>query len=167
MLYNLRNNLHWIVYILGIILFPIILLKTTLSLGVVWLIFILYFWLTIAIILTTYSLRDFLYSVCFIGIIISFSIFFLHGLEELAFPQGAIMFKIEGIAQALLIFFIFTVPLIIYHNSLESKTVSPIHNTATHTGNQKIKQTHQTIQTDENWEEASIEDIESGSYEVL
>ena len=65
MLYNLRNNLHWIVYILGIILFPIILLKTTLSLGVVWLIFILYFWLTIAIILTTYNLRDFLYLAVF------------------------------------------------------------------------------------------------------
>ena len=167
MLYNLRNNLHWIVYILGIILFPIILLKTTLSLGVVWLIFILYFWLTIAIILTTYNVRDFLYSVCFIGIIISFSIFFLHGLEELAFPQGAIMFKIEGIAQALLIFFIFTVPLIIYHNSLEINTMPPIHNTATHSGNQNTKQPHQKNQTDENWEEASIKDIESVSYEVL
>ena len=164
MLLNLRNNLHWVSLILGIVIYPYI-LDTSLALGIVWLIFILYFWLTISMICNVYKLDHFLLSVCSIGILIAISIFFIHGIEEAPFPVGAIIFKTDGIAQALLVFFVFTVPLIIYkHQGFIFKT-TPLSIT-----------THKTIKnkpelapvqaTDEDWEEATIEDLESGNFEI-
>ena len=117
MLLNLRNNLHWVLFIIGITIYPIIINRASLSLGVVWLIFILYLWLTLAILFKQYGFQQFLYSLCSIGIIISVSLFFLYGIEEVPFPQGAILFKLEGIAPSLLLFFIFTVPLILYNHA--------------------------------------------------
>ena len=164
MLLNLRNNLHWVSLILGIIIYPYI-LETSLALGIVWLIFILYFWLTISMICNVYKLDHFLLSVCSIGILIAISIFFIHGIEEAPFPVGAIIFKTEGIAQALLVFFIFTVPLIIYkHQGFIFKTIPPSITAQKTTNNKSWPAPTQT--TDEDWEEATIEDLKSGDFEI-
>ena len=160
MLLNLRNNIHWISLILGIFVYPYI-VNTSLSLGVVWLIFVVYFWLTTAMLCDVYRLDHFLFTVCSAGILIAVSIFFINGIEEVPFPEGAIIFKMDSIAQALLVFFIFSVPLIIYK-----------HQTATHPfkhqESKSIKSPlpETTIETDEKWEEATIADLESGAFEV-
>ena len=78
------------------------------------------------------------------------------------FPEGAVLFNGEGIAQALFLFFIFTVPVIIYHhtstalmNNLSQKTsiTKPAEDTS--------------LESDEDWETATIEDLESGNYETI
>tara|TARA_B100000959_G_C14836497_1_gene564125 strand:+ start:414 stop:917 length:504 start_codon:yes stop_codon:yes gene_type:complete len=164
MLLNLRNNLHWVSLILGIVIYPYI-LDTSLALGIVWLIFILYFWLTISMICNVYKLDHFLFSVCSIGILIAISIFFIHGIEEAPLPVGAIIFKAEGIAQALLVFFIFTVPLIIYkHQGFMIKASSPSATARRAIKNQALSPLTQAA--DEDWEEATIEDLESGDFEI-
>ena len=164
MLLNLRNNLHWVLFIIGITIYPIIINRAPLSLGIVWLIFILYLWLTLAILFKQYDFQHFLYSLCSIGIIISISLFFLYGIEEVPFPQGAILFKLEGIAPSLLLFFIFTVPLILYHHVAPSNLSELIKPKASHPTTMP-KENKETI-NDENWEEATIEDLESGLYEA-
>ena len=164
MLLNLRNNLHWVIFIIGITIYPFIINRASLSLGVVWLIFILYLWLTLAILFKQYSFQQFLHSLCSIGIVISISLFFLYGIEEVPFPRGAILFKLEGIAPSLLLFFIFTVPLILYHHEVPS-FVSGLMKPKLSQPTNKPNKSKETI-NDESWEEATIEDLESGLYEV-
>jgi len=112
-----------------------------------------------------YKLDHFLFSVCGIGILIAISIFFINGIEEVPLPVGAIIFKTDGIAQALLVFFIFTVPLIIY------KHQETIMQPASITSKPAITQPNQHSvvpkpTTDEDWEEATIQDLESGDFEI-
>ena len=110
MLLNLRNNLHWVSLILGILIYPYI-VDTSLALGIVWLIFVLYGWTIISILVQSYSLQSFIYALCGFGIIIAITLFFMNGVEEIPFPKGAIQFKLDGIAQSLVVFFIFTATL--------------------------------------------------------
>ena len=166
MLINLKNNFHWLVYSTGLFVYFVMLAQTTLTLSVIWLLVVLYAWLVVSIITQQYSLKCCLYVFCFSGIMVALSVFFTKGIEELPLPVGAILFKEEGILQALLLLFVFSVPLLIYnHNKivlswlqadqLNTKQTSP------------IEPNLQNIQVAEKWEEATIEDLESGSYEPI
>ena len=50
MLINLKNNLHWLIYGAGLFAYFIMLAQTTLTLSVMWLLFVLYLWLTVSIV---------------------------------------------------------------------------------------------------------------------
>ena len=75
-------------------------------------------------------------------------------------PQGAFLFKPEGIITSIVLFIFFTAPLIIYSFADKKKalTQSP----------EPIKEVPQKDNKDiSGWEEASIEDLESGKYEII
>jgi len=91
----------------------------------------------------------------------------MNGIEEVPFPKGAIQFKLDGIAQSLLIFFIFTIPLIIFNKPKKTHSISERVET-----NINLDPFHPIINesidnNNEEWEEATIEDIESGKYEPI
>ena len=92
--------------------------------------------------------------------------FFIYGIEQVPLPVGAILFKEEGILSALLLLFVFSVPLLIYnHDNLSWSFLQK--NTSLDTSNiPEISKQPQTIASEE-WEEATIEDLESGSYEPV
>ena len=101
---------------------------------------------------------------CSIGILIAISIFFIHGIEEVPLPVGAIIFKAEGIAQSLLVFFVFTVPLIIYkHQNTIFESSYNQNKQESNSKSDSVKFTEPT--TNEEWEEATIEDLQSGDFE--
>ena len=164
MLINLiKKNLHWIIYLVGLVFYPIIISNAIASLGVIWLMFLLYLWLILSMIIKEYVFKDFLYLLCISGVIVAISLFFINGIEEIPFPEGAILFKLEGVIQALALFFIFTAPLIIYNNKtlfIPLQSSSPPH---------KPNKNYKNNETDcnENWEEATIEDLETGKYEII
>ena len=163
MLISLKNNLHWLLFAVGIIFYTPIAIDANLPLGIIWLIFILYTWLITAFLIKQYNSLSFLYAVCICGLIISISLFFIKGLEELPFPQGAILFHIDGIALSLLVFFIFSVPLILYSNTSALQKLFVISNQEQIQSKQESKAIYDT----EQWEEASIEDLESDQYEAI
>ena len=107
MLINLKNNLHWLIYGAGLFGYFLILAQTTLTLSVIWLLFILYTWLVVSIATQQYCFKCLLYIFCCSGLIVAISLFFVYGIEEVALPVGAILFKVEGILPALLLFFVF------------------------------------------------------------
>ena len=92
----------------------------------------------------------------------------MNGVEEVPFPKGAIQFKLDGIAQSLVVFFIFTVPLIIYQQ--QTKDSSPITPSA-RIEKPRIEKTSENNELENNdngeWEEATIEDLESGRFESI
>jgi hypothetical protein len=119
----------------------------------------IYTWLITALIFKKYNFKHFLYLLCGSGIWVSFTWFFLKGVEEVPLPRGAFLFKEEGIIPSIILFMFFTIPLILHHFS-------------TNQNFRKIK-TKQTLEkkpdrsdAESRWEEASIEDLESGDFEL-
>ena len=89
------------------------------------------------------------------GIILSISFFFIQGVEELPFPEGALMFHSEGIAKALFIFLICTIPPLLMKSNI-SKAVIKKDGIVDKTNIKKGM-----------WEEATADDLRSGNYEPL
>ena len=115
MLITLKNNLHWIIFTIGLLLYCALLANAMLSWSIVWLLFTIYAWLIVSIIFQRYVFKQFLYLLCFSGIWVSFTWLFIKGIEEVPLPRGAFLFKVEGVVPSIILFMLFTAPLIIYH----------------------------------------------------
>ena len=160
MLITLKNNLHWIIFTLGLIFYYVLLSNVMLSWSVVWLLFIIYAWLITAVIFQRYIFKHFLYLLCFSGIWVSLTWLFIKGIEEVPLPRGAFLFKAEGVVPSILLFMLFTIPLIVYHFGFEIQT--PLQKPS-----RKPIATKKKDSANSDWEEASIEDLESGEFEII
>ena len=156
MLEKVKDNILSIELSLGFFIYIILLIQSTLSLAVLWGMFIVYLWLISSVALKKYNFTTFIYVICGSGIAISISFFFLQGVEELAFPEGALMFHVDGIAKSFCLFFICTIPLILLSNS-NAKSNQTI----------KLSEEDRDSPAPSMWEEATPEDLESGNYEPL
>ena len=155
---NLKQNIPIIQIIISYILYIVFLVCLSFPVAVLWIIFNIYFWLLCSITVKTYNIISFIYILCSAGIAIAISLFFIQGVEELAYPQGAVMFNVEHIVKAGLLFFLCTIPLIVLAlNKKNSKET-----TRTRKAN-KQKEPEKGSQ----WEEATKEDLRSGNYEIL
>ena len=131
MLYKLKENLPTIEILLGSALYLYFVIESTFSIAVLWLIFIIYLWLLTSFVLHQYKFNTFVNIICFFGILLSITLFFMTGVEEIPYPEGALIFHIEGITKALLLFFISSTPLIITNkertlfNKMTKKTENP------------------------------------------
>ena len=167
MLINLKNHLHWAIYGTGLFLYFYLLIQSSVVFSLIWLLFILYLWLLTSIILEQYCFKSTLYVFCWSGIAVAISLFFIYGVEQVPLPVGAVLFNEEGILLTLLLLFVFSVPLLVY-NSQNIRVTAFVKNTT----NKPLKPTktdlsQETSIVSEEWEEASLEDLESGSYEPV
>tara|TARA_B100001750_G_scaffold205810_1_gene183106 strand:+ start:326 stop:724 length:399 start_codon:yes stop_codon:yes gene_type:complete len=131
-----------------------------LSWSIVWLLFIIYAWLIISVIFQNYLFKHFLYLLCFSGIWVSLTWLFIKGIEEVPLPKGAFLFKVEGVVPSIILFMLFTIPLIVYHFGFERQR--PPQKLIT-----KSSATKKKSGKNNDWEEASIEDVESGNFEII
>jgi len=155
---NLKQNIPTIQIILGYILYIVILIVNSLTAAILWTIFNIYIWLACSITLKTYNVKSFIYILCCSGISIAISIFFISGVEQLAYPEGALMFNVDNIMKACLLFFVSTIPIIIFTYS---------NNHVADKNNKEQAAIKNEKNKEEDWEEATLEDIRSGDYEVL
>ena len=150
-----KHNIILLEIILGYIVYIFLITQSTFSLAIIWMMFVVYVWLLSSLYLKEYTFNYFLYIISISGIILSISFFFIQGIEELPFPEGALMFHSEGIAKAFFVFFVCTIPLLLAKNN-KSRVV--------------IKKDAIINKIDikkEKWEEATADDLESGNYEPL
>ena len=158
MSHKLKENLPTIEILLGSVLYLYFIIEATLSLAILWLIFIIYIWLFTSIILEKYNLNTFINILCFFGVFVSITLFFISGVEELAYPEGALIFHIEGITKALLLFFVSSAPLIVINKKRLNNNLF----------SSKQKRENMTaVKEDEKWEEATLDDLESGNFEAI
>ena len=166
MLINLKNNLHWLIYSTGLFVYFVLLAQTTFTLSVIWLLFVLYVWLMVSIITQQYCFKCLLYVFCSSGIIVAISLFFIYGVEQVPLPIGAVLFRSEGILPALLLLFVFSVPILIYNQDSTSKLFA-VQEQAPNTQTRKTLPHDKQTSDSEAWEEATIEDLESGRFESI
>ncbi len=149
---NLKQNIPFLQVVIGYALYVVLLFYTTLSGAMLWAILLIYIWLISSIMLKTYNFYSFVYLLSSSGIIFSASMFFLTGIEELPYPAGALLFHFENIAKACFLFFISSIPLIFIW--LKKK-------------DSFFQKTTPVPSTQDFWEEATEEDLQSGEYESL
>ena len=164
MLINLKNNLHWILFMVGLAFYFVLLANAMLSWSIVWLLFILYAWLIVAIGFQQYIFKHFLYLLCFAGMWVSITWFFIKGIEEIPIPEGAFLFKVEGVIPSIILFILFTIPLILYHSG-SSVNFKQIFASQENSRDKKVP--YSPPPNSDNWEEATIEDLETGDFESI
>ena len=110
-------------------------------------------------ILNKYNFSSFVKLISLSGILVSITLFFLYGVEEIPYPEGAIVFHLEGLAKSFLLFFFSSVPLILSNNKFQSRSLA---SPSTMAADSK-----DTEYDKEKWEEASLEDVKSGDFETI
>ena len=101
MLHKLKENLPVIEILLGLSIFTVFIFQNSLTSAILSLIFFIYLWLFTSIMVGKYRLKNFINLISFSGILVSISLFFILGVEELPYPENAIIFHAEGITKSL------------------------------------------------------------------
>ena len=160
---NFKQSIPSVFLVLGYLVYLILLFKISFSISVIWIMLLVYLWLSLTLYLNIYSFNSFIRTLSSSGILVSLSMFFLKGVEEVPFPEGAVVFHPDGIAQALFLLFLCSIPIvlrIIPNNSTIIDRSLEINPSSTISDSIKEAQS-------EDWEEATIEDLESGDFETL
>jgi len=161
MLHKLKDNLPTLEILLGYMLFLYFISESTFASAVLSLMLFIYIWLFTSLYLNQYSRTSLIYVICGSGILVAISLFFLIGVEEVPFPQGALMFHAEGVAKSLFIFFICSLPLILINKENNFFDMFNVESEAK-TPNQQTSPYDKDL-----WEEATVEDVESGEFETI
>ena len=152
---NLKQNIPSLQLFITYLLYIILLVYSTFPVAILWLIFNIYVWVVLSTSCNTYNINAFVFVLSAAGVVVSISLFFLQGVEQLPFPEGALMFNIENIMKSALLFFLSTIPLIMIGFGKKQDHYK------TTLSEEKPKENQDL------WEEATPEDLESGNYEVL
>ena len=161
MINNFKQSIPSFFLVLGYLVYFIMLFKTSFAMSAIWMMILIYLWLATSLYLNIYSPNSFIKILSGSGVLVALSMFFLNGVEEVPFPEGAVVFHAEGIAQALFLLFLCIVPTVLKlvpKNTIIMK--SPIDNKSK---SSEVKENNQSG----DWEEATIEDLESGNFENI
>lgn len=161
MINNFKQSIPSFFLVLGYLVYFIMLFKTSFAMSAIWMMVFIYLWLATSLYLNIYSPNSFIKILSGSGVLVALSMFFLNGVEEVPFPEGAVVFHAEGIAQALFLLFlciVLAVLKLVPENTIIMK--SPVDNKS------KSSEAKGNNQSDD-WEEATIEDLESGNFENI
>jgi len=161
MINNFKQSIPSFFLVLGYLVYFILLFKTSFSISVIWMMILIYLWLSTSLYFNIYNSNSFIKILSGSGIFVALSMFFLNGVEEVPFPEGAVVFHAEGIAQALFLLFLCSIPIVL--KLIPENTIILNNSIDTKSNSRDIKEKNQS----EDWEEATIEDLESGEFETL
>ena len=161
MINNFKQSIPSFFLVLGYLLYFILLFKTSFSISVIWMMILIYLWLSTSLYFNIYNSNSFIRILSGSGIFVALSMFFLNGVEEVPFPEGAVVFHADGIAQALFLLFLCSIPIVL--KLIPENTIILNNSIDTKSNSRDIKGKNQS----EDWEEATIEDLESGEFETL
>ena len=152
------NTILNLILIAGLAIYILLTTAKSLSIAIIWIIFVLYGWVFLSLYLGNFNFQKLLKICCYVGILFSITFFITFGLEEIPYPEGALLFHSKPIAISLLIFFISSLPLIYKIADNQDGAEDKKTNTVFNQEQQSVK---------EKWEEATLDDLESGNYEPI
>ena len=97
---------------------------------------------------------------CYSGVLLSISMFFMFGVEEVAYPVGAIIFHQDGIAKTLGVLLVALLPILLMSEEVE----------VIEQGDEGFESDTHTVfdqEDDSDWEVATDEEIDSGKFETV
>ena len=119
-------------------------------------------WMFIGFSTNSFVNKEFAQVLSGAGFLLSISVFFLYGLEEMPYPSGAIVFHSDGIAKALGLGIIASFPILFGTDNIETR------NTRSSKANvSSLAATEPTVVVDdEDFELADVDDLTSGEFDI-
>ena len=170
MINNFKQSIPSFFLVLGYLVYFIMLFKTSFAMSAIWMMILIYLWLATSLYLNIYSPNSFIKILSGSGVLVALSMFFLNGVEEVPFPEGAVVFHAEGIAQSVFLLFLCSVPMLFKLIPEQAQTTSVAEQKLVQKGTDQLTQEPQTPEEQaqsNDWEEATVEDLESGDFEAL
>ena len=155
---ELKNHIPFIQQLLAVVIFIILLSSKTISHASLWVIFTLYCWIFLHLYFKSFKLKSLINVLGLWGILYSIVVFFIFGVEEIPYPEGAMFFHITYIAISAGLLFVGSLLLILG----QARHTKNLFEHVINYFNQP-----QSTQTKEGWEEATITDLESGDFEPI
>jgi len=118
-------------------------------------------WIFVGLSTNSFNNKNFAYVLSGAGFLLAISVFFLYGLEEMPYPTGAIVFHSEGIAKALGIGIVASLPLL-----FDVSTVKTNNNPDTQTNSVSTSTDPTIVVDDEDYELADVTDLTSGEFDI-
>ena len=117
-------------------------------------------WMFIGFTTDSFVNKEFAQVLSGAGFLLAISVFFLYGLEEMPYPAGAIVFHSDGIAQALGLGIVASLPLLFGITDVEAS------NADTQTSTAPASSESTVIVDHEDFELADVEDLTSGEFDI-
>ena len=117
-------------------------------------------WMGFTIIFDTFDVKIFAWIISITGFLISISILFLYGIEQVPYPIGAIVFHSEGFASSLAVAIMSVFPLL-FIRQFSNKNNSEIQ-----TSTKSKQQTDDSELFSDEWDIATEDDFKSGDFET-
>ena len=158
MIKKYANTILNLTLIIGVAIYILLITASSLSNAIIWTVFVIYIWVFSSMYLGEFNFQKLIKICCYTGFLFSITVFLSFGLEKIPYPEGAIMFHAKPIAISFLLFFVSSIPPL-YKIADNQKHISE------NNVNPRFNQEKQEI--NEKWEEATLDDLESGNYEPV
>ena len=148
------KHIPWMVLVIGIVVYTFCVLNNTnvetytgltlmITLGA---------WACLNIAMDSFNLSHFIKVFAVAGYLFAITVFFFSGVEEVSFPEGAFVFHLSQIVKSVGIAFIASLPLLYFYDNRKPM--------------QSISNNEEEDTSNNNWEAATQEDLESGQWEL-
>ena len=117
-------------------------------------------WMFIGFTTDSFDNKEFAQVLSGAGFLLALSVFFLYGLEEMPYPTGAIVFHSDGIAKALGLGIVASLPLLFGIADIETGNTKTQPSTASTSAEPTVIVDH------EDYELADVEDLTSGEFDI-
>ena len=157
---NIKKIASGLILVIGVFAFIISISNNNLNFALIYLTLALIFWVLCGLFLDIFDGQIFAGIISAAGFLLAVSILFMYGIEEVPYPEGAIIFHSGGFAGALGIGLFSLFPILILH---QMGTLQ-IQKKSSDKAESAIKEPESEIFSEE-WERASDDDLHSGEFE--
>ena len=144
------KNILWIALAGGSLIYLYNCFLSSLASTLLTLILILVLFTAASLFFNVFDIAEFMIILSISGFLVSLTILFHLGIEEVPYPNGAFLFHIDGILKSLIIAFLSSVPLLILFK----------------TDNNIIQTSSNLNYNDDEWDVATDDDLSSGQFEI-
>ena len=118
-------------------------------------------WMFVGFTAHSFNNKEFAQVLSGAGFLLAISVFFLYGLEEMPYPAGAIVFHSDGIAKALGLGIVASLPLLFGIADVESSN-----NASAQTSTPSVTTEPTIVVEHEDFELADVDDLTSGEFDI-
>jgi len=173
---DFQKSVSGLILTLGMILFLFIIMAKEFMFAIIVASFTLISWILYQILIKKKINYKLIGNVIFLsGLIVGISVFFVFGVEQIAYPAGSIKFKASGIAKSLGVILFSMVPALMFY--IVEDTLPKLSMTKTKTlekpviasdeYSKAIKETKEADYNQDDWEEVFEEDLMNQEYEEV